>query len=180
MTRRRCWHRFLRLVPSPALPRAQTPPICADGAGLRQLTSSGARAPAWSRDGRIAHVSSGRIYLLDPGGSRPAPLVRGDHPDWAPSGRSLAYEARGSAYRIEARRGARRKLLRRRAGRPVLSPDGRRLLFTVPVRGDTPPSRSLYVARANGRRAKRLALGGEQPPDNSWDAYLRAAWQPLR
>ena len=154
--------------------------VGASGAGLRQLTARGGRMPAWSRDGRIAYVSNGQIYLLDQGGRGPVRLARGSHPDWAPSGRSLAYEARGSAYRIEARPGARRRLLRRRAGGPVFSPDGRRLLFTVPVRGNTSPgTRSLYVARASGRRAKRLGRGGEQPPDNEWNAYLSAAWQPL-
>lgn len=150
------------------------------GAGLRQLTTSGGRAPAWSRDGRIAYVSSGQIHVLDPRGGGPTRLARGDHPDWASSGRSLAYEARGGAFRIVARAGARRKLLRRRARRPVFSPDGRRLAFTLSVRGDAPGSRSLYVARATGRRAKRIGRGGEQPEGSAWDAYLSTAWRPLR
>ncbi len=153
--------------------------VGADGSGLEQLTSAGARAAAWSSRGRIAYVAKGRIYLVGSSGHRRVRLARGVQPDWTPSGRSIVYQHGRDAYRIRARAGSKRKLLLRRARRPVLSPDATRIAFVRLLPGDLGGTYSLFSAPLAGGRAKLLLRGGEQPIGSTWNVYGPLAWQPL-
>jgi hypothetical protein len=151
--------------------------VNSNGTGLRRLTSAGGRRAAWSARGEIAYQAESRVYRLDPAAPRRRRMARGGSPDWSPSGRSVAYVLRGTAYRVPARSGARRTLLVRRARQPIFSPDAKRLLF---VRPETPDlGSSLWVASSDGGRPKVLLRGGEQPIGSTWDAYAGPTWRPL-
>jgi Tol biopolymer transport system component len=150
-----------------------------DGSNLRRLTVRGARAPAWSRRGQIAFAARGRVWRLGSSAHPRVRLARGDHPDWSPSGRSVAYDYRGTAYRVSARGGTARKLLVRRAREPVFSPDGRRVTFLRVARFDrqleTP---SVYIGSVGGGHVRLVRRGGERPIGSTFRAWTDLAWQP--
>jgi hypothetical protein len=147
-----------------------------DGTGLRQLTFAGGARPAWSVRGQIAYQAEGRVYRLDPAAPQRTRMARGGNPDWSPSGRSVAYVYRGTAYRVPARSGAGRILLVRRAREPIFSPDGRRMAFVRSQTGDL--GSSLWVAHSDGAAPTVLLAGGEQPVGSTWDAFAGPTWRP--
>jgi hypothetical protein len=150
-----------------------------DGSNLRRLTVRGARAPAWSRRGPIAFAARGHVWRLGSSAHPRVRLARGDHPDWSPSGRSVAYDYRGTAYRVGAKGGGARKLLVPRAREPVFSPNGRRVAFLRVARVDreleTP---SVYIASVGGSHVRLVRRGGERPIGSTFRAWIDLAWQP--
>ena len=147
-----------------------------DGSGLEQITRSGGKWPAWSSRGEIAYCDGDRIWRLRPGKPGRVSVARGRHPDWSPSGRSIAFDRKGSVYRVAARRGARRKLVRRHAGRPAYSPDGKRIAFQS---GGGAYSSIYTVSARTGRRLKRVRRGGELEVGSVFDYFTTPAWRPL-
>jgi WD40-like Beta Propeller Repeat len=148
-----------------------------DGSNLSRLTTGGGRAPAWSRRGQIAFAAQGRVWRRGPSGR--VPLARGDHPDWSPSGRTVAYDFRGNAYRVNGRGGTPRRLLVRRAREPVFSPNGRRVVFLRVRRADRPTGTdSVFVRRVRGGRVRLLRAGGELPIGSTFRSWADLAWQP--
>jgi hypothetical protein len=150
--------------------------VNADGSGLQQITRHGGQSPAWSSRGELAYSAGGKVWRMRPGGSR-AYVATGGRPDWSPSGRSVVYLRRGSVYRVPARGGRARRLVRGFALSAAFSPDGQAIAFgrVVDIGG------SLFTARSShGGRARRIALGGELPVGSTWLRWERPVWQPRR
>ena len=126
-----------------------------DGRGLRQVTRAAAHAvdPAWAPSGaEIAYASAGRIHAVSADGSTGREIAEGGDPAWSSRG-TIAFTARGNLFAVTATGGTPKRLTKWRGSEhsPAWSPDGRRLAF---VRGG-----DLWVADADGRRARRIANG---------------------
>jgi len=72
-----------------------------DGTNKRYLVRdrSDDRQPRWSPDGKvIAFTSSGKLYVVDPGGGKPRQLFErpAEEPQWSPDGRRIAFIGRHS------------------------------------------------------------------------------------
>jgi Tol biopolymer transport system component len=153
--------------------------VNADGSGLTQLSFAGGRQPAWSSRGQIAYVAAGRVWRVGSSVRRRVRLARGQHPDFSPSGRSVAYDYRGAAYAVATRGGAPRRPLVARATEPVFAPDGRRLAFLRAAPGDRELGDSVYLARLRDHRVHRVRAGGEQPVGSTFRNYVDLAWRAL-
>lgn len=150
--------------------------VGADGQGLQRLTDSGGTSPAWSSTGQIAFCSGGHVWRMTPSDPARNRVAKGCFPDWSPSGRSIAYQYKNAIYRIAARAGAARKLVRRKAGHPVFSPDGKRIAF----QGHLEDSIFTIGART-GRNRNLIRRGGisEGSFETVFRYYENPAWQPL-
>jgi Tol biopolymer transport system component len=138
--------------------------VSASGRGFRRLatTTQSPYSPRWSPDGRsVALYTASSILRLRvrPSGravrlTRSCDLCDRD-PAWAPGGRTIVFVREGLLHTLRAESAARPRALRmrRRASleSPDWSPDGRRLAFH--------DATGLYVARSDGRGARRLARG---------------------
>ena len=151
-----------------------------NGSNLRQLTRAGGKWPAWSSTGQIAYHADGQIWRLRPGMSRTR-VASGRYPDWSPSGKSIAYDYKRDVYRVPARAGASRKLVRRRGERPAFSPDSKRIAFERPFlidNGNDSIGASIYAVNARtGKQLKLIRRGGEQPVGSTYDYFTGVAWQ---
>jgi Tol biopolymer transport system component len=148
----------------------------ADGTDKRRLTDNtrADTAADWSSGG-IAFVSTRdqatfNVYVMNEDGSNvrrvTTSALNHEQPDWSPDGTQLLYvsESQGTlgpadifAVRADGT-GTRR--ITESEGRddwPTWSPDGRRLLFT---RGLTFRTPEIFVANADGSRARRLTTTG--------------------
>jgi Tol biopolymer transport system component len=151
----------------------------ADGSDVRRLTNSGAAetSPDWASTGEIAFVSnrhggSFNVYVMNADGSNirrvtTSPLSH-EQPDWSPDGSELLFveESEGtlSQAHIFAVRsdGTGRRRITESEGRddwPAFSPDGTRIVFT---RGLTFRTPEIFVANADGSRARRVTSSGPQ------------------
>jgi Tol biopolymer transport system component len=157
------------------LDKGQLQVMRADGSGMRVLpVGKGIWAVHWSPDGRMLALarssfgySEGASILVADGDGRSLRRVgTGFQPAWSPDGRWLAFTRSASPYsvfRVPVSGGA---PVRIAAGTsPDWSPDGTRLVVT---RGD-----GLYVVRANGTSARRIATArvGRWSPDGRLIAY---------
>lgn len=153
------------------------------GSGLKQLTHAGGRWPSWSSRGQIAYCTGGQVWRLRPGTPGRTRVAKGAHPDWAPSGKSLAYDYKRSTYRVRARESAARKLVRKQAERPAFAPDATRIAFERPLLiddGKDSLGASIYAVEAGtGQGLKLIRRGGEQPIGSTYDYLTGVAWQPL-
>lgn len=131
---------------------------------------------------RVVDEFSGLI-TVNPTGRRARHLIGGvgyeewlGAPRFSPTGRVLAAHLPGpreGIWAVDARTG--RRLRRLKAGREVdaegWSPDGRRLLYSRWTRRDRSNSK-LYIARTNGRAARRLTAG----QGGDWSVRQRIAF----
>jgi Tol biopolymer transport system component len=152
--------------------------IDSNGSGVEQI-ARGARAPAWSPDGRRLAYQSGvdayytarslTITRLDGSGSVQVEAINGEsyvHPVWSPRGDELAFQAQpteaspSSVYIVRSDGRRKRRLA---AGRnPTWSPNGRRLAFI--------DNYKLMTIDRNGKARRRLSRPGE--------FVVGAAWSP--
>jgi Tol biopolymer transport system component len=148
--------------------------VGSDGSGLEQV-ALGARAPAWSPDGRRLGYEAGVDGYFEAGGIA---IARSDGsgslrvtginpvsavgPVWSPSGREIAFQAQGWIYRVRADGQRKRRLA---AGQsPTWSRDGRRLAFI--------DDHKLFTIDRNGKGKRRVSRAGE--------FVYGAAWSPKR
>ena len=147
-----------------------------DGGGLKQITRNGGKWPAWSSKGQIAYCDGKHVWVMRPGRPGRTRVATGRHPDWSPSGRSVAYDYKRSIYRKGVRKGAARKRLVRNGVRPAFSPNGKRIVF----QGDRGVNASILTMDArSGRRRKLIRRGGELDVGSVFGYYMAPAWQPL-
>ena len=150
----------------------------------RRLTTTGARAPAWSTRNRIAYVTgyphgraaaAGRLATIRPDGSGRRRLTRknGLAPAWSPHGTKIAFVRKGYLYVMNANGGG----LRRVRGRQPISaedvawsPDGRFLAYH-------PFESGIFIVRADGT-AEREFESGAVSSDSSYDSFA-PDWRPL-
>lgn len=151
-----------------------------DGTQLRRLTIRGGRAPAWSSRGELAYVRKGTIFRVRPRIGRTVRVAEGERPDFSPSGRTVLYARDENVYSISLRPGGRRRLRLRHADRAVFSPDARRLAYVK--RTDRLANGEFYlsvlVSRADGRGARIVRRGREQPVGSTFANYVDVAWRP--
>ena len=153
-----------------------------NGSALTQITRAGGKWPAWSSGGQIAYHAVGQVWRMRPGTARTR-VAEGRYPDWSASGKSIAYDFRRNSYRVPARKGAARKLMSKRAERPVFSPDSKRIAFERPFlidKGRDSIGASVYTADLTGKRLTLIRRGGEQPVGSTYDYFTGVAWQPRR
>jgi Tol biopolymer transport system component len=151
----------------------------ADGTDVLRLTNSPAAetSPDWSSTGQIVFVSTRgsaafNIYAMDADGSNVRRVTTSqqnqEQPDWSPDGRDIVFveeqEGTLSQAHIFAIRsdGTGRRRITESEGRddwPAYSADGTRILFT---RGLTFRTPEIFVANADGSRARRLTTSGPQ------------------
>ncbi len=150
-----------------------------DGTGLRTLASGGVALPgppAWSRDGRLAWVSSSRVQVATPGGRvGTAALVKGivgypQHaPAWSGDGRLLAVRVRGGMIALVPAGGGRARLVHPPAPAAALPGGiswlGTRLVFSA---HKTRTDSELALVRADGSGFRELTSNGVADRDPGW------------
>lgn len=170
-----------------------------DGSGLRRMTNNRVAdySPIWSPDGkRLLFVSNrdgdDELYVMDASGKNVRQLTRNRRqdvtPQWSPDGETIAFASdRGrpgepEIWIMRADGGGARRLLatvnhpgwQDAQYSPTWSPDGRRLIFSMPVAESNP---ELHVVGANGKGLRRLTrtrgsidvFGDDTMPDWSAD-----------
>ena len=83
--------------------------VQADGSGRELLVEHGAQ-PAWSRDGRLAFVRAGDLWLRATDGGEAALLVDAAEPVWSPDGRAIAVARHGGIEALDPTSGQTRRL----------------------------------------------------------------------
>jgi Tol biopolymer transport system component len=137
----------------------------ADGSNARQLTRGPGRwqgSPRWSPDGRRIAFDSQQedghwqIWVIDADGGAPRQITTdpGDHnlPGWSPDGKWIffsTHDENGGLRRVPASGGPPERITTGPGtGRPVVSPDGKEILYSAEMRK---PSRLLAVPTAGGQ-----------------------------
>lgn len=134
-----------------------------DGSGRRLLTED-ARQPSFFPDSRrIAFMRDGRIFAIRIDGSGLRQITNSRFPDHeptvSPDGETIAFvrtrKNNEDIFVVASNGGTPRLLIDRRSDDddPEWAPDGDRIAFTSNRRGCYP---GIYVARADGRRIRRL------------------------
>ncbi len=135
--------------------------ISATGIGIKWLTT-GAAAPDWSADSRrIVFVRNparstgvGMISSIDSDGHNLRAIVRGADPDVSPDGSKLVFWRSGGGIYVVPIGGGRPKLVLRHGLHPEWSPAGRHLAFARHVFCDAACEDRVFIAPANGGKAK--------------------------
>ena len=151
--------------------------------------TAGAAAGPETKNGKIAFVSGGDIWVVNPDGSGLQNLThspaRETYPTWSPEGTRIVYSSNRGAARnlwiMNADGGDPRRLTHPGRGvdtTPSLSPDGRRIVFARRLRGN----QELYVMNLDGTGARRLTRHPGIDFDPSWspDGSEIVFWRALR
>jgi len=149
----------------------------ADGQNVRRLSDwFNAYGPRWSADGtKVAYLMDdgfgdvSYVHIVNPDGAGDRRYRAASTFSWAPRGALLAYESSSAPKRVYLVRPGRGTIgVLKRAAAPAWAPDGKRVAFQR--RG------SVFVADANGRRQRRIALGigPSWSPDGRLIAYAGA------
>jgi TolB protein len=168
--------------------RRVLPLVC----GLALLAwCAGAGAGPELRNGKIAFVSSGDIWVVNVDGSGLVnlthSLARDSYPTWSPEGTRIVFSSNRSGGRdlwiMDSLGAGLRRLTRNRTNGPVdntptLSPDGRRVAFARRIRGN----QDVYVMNLDGTSLRRLTRfpGIDYDPVWSPDGSQIAFWRQLR
>jgi Tol biopolymer transport system component len=159
-------------------------------AGLVVLASSvAAGAVPETRNGKIAFVSAGDIWAVNPDGTGLTNLshssARDAYPTWSPEGTRIVFSsnrARGRSLWIMNADGTGVRRLTR-GGRdadsaPSISPDGRRIVFARRIRGD----QEIYVVNLDGTGLRRLTRHAGIDFDPAWSpaGMAVAFWRVVR
>jgi Tol biopolymer transport system component len=153
--------------------------MSADGTDVARLTNSpwAETSPDWSSTNEIAFVSNREsaafnVYAMKADGSDVRRVTTSqqshDQPDWSPDGRDILFIEEQSGTLSQAHifvvrsDGTLRRRVTESEGRddwPAFSPDGTQIVFT---RGLTFRTPEIFVAAADGSRARRLTTSGPQ------------------
>lgn len=146
------------------------------GSQLRRLTGGPGEdhSPALSPDRKlVAFVRShyqeregeGALLFTDTHGRAVRPLLgnrTGAHPTWAPDGKRVAYEQKGSIYVASLVTRRARRLTQGRG--PSWSHDGRKIAFLRPVQ----EAASIWTVRSNGTGETKLVSRPSEALDLAW------------
>jgi TolB protein len=159
-------------------------------AGVLVLASSvTAGAAPETRNGKIAFVSGGDIWAVNPDGTGLVNLsqsaARDSYPAWSPQGTRIVFSSNRARSRTLWIMNADGTGLRRltRAGRyvdsaPSISPDGRRIAFARRIRGN----QEIYVMNLDGTGLRRLTRHAGIDFDPAWSPAGTdiAFWRTVR
>ena len=155
--------------------------VNADGAGLNQLTTHGGSVPVPCRNGSIAFINDGALFLRSANGSRVKRLAgRGVlTADCAPNSKSIVYNTGSHVFIVKTKGGKPRKLKNTDGAEyPVFSPNDKRIasLQELPSAdaGGNPVDTIALQNASTGRRAAEETIG-----DNlGVETCGPLAWQP--
>jgi len=157
--------------------------IAADFAASFVVAGAASAATVHGRNGRIAFTaqvgSQTQVFTMRSNGTGARQLSHeaagAADPDWLPGGRQLVYARSDGLATLMGAGGNIIGTIKtdEPISDPAMSPDGKRLVFTVTSDGlyDGP---SIYTADANGNGLQRLASGSDPQwsPDGHWIAYV--------
>jgi Tol biopolymer transport system component len=158
------------------------------GAGAGADGPGGARG---IRNGKIAFVSAGDVWVVDPDGNGLTNLThspaREAYPTWSPEGTRIVFSSNRGGRRelwiMDVTGEGPRRLTHNRRGGPVdscpsVSPDGRRVVFARRSRGN----QELWVMNLDGTGLRRLTRyrGIDFAPAWSPDGTEIVFWRQLR
>jgi Tol biopolymer transport system component len=119
-------------------------------------------------------LSTGNIYVVSAAGGAPRALARGKDPVVSPNGRLIAYVREGQVWLMRPDGSEQRQLTTSGGGRPVWSPDGRRLVFTLwNLQPCYPPPQQrcaitdIWIVNVDGSGERKL-----------FERALQPAWSP--
>ena len=150
-----------------------------DGSGVRNLTNEPLGpewghdyAAAWSPDGtqvafsRILGSATG-IYAIGADGTGLTQLVSGPaaHPDWAPDGNAIVFDAFGDVYQVDATGLVQLTSSAADDKYPVFAPDGTKIAFQRAATGNR---YDVMIMNADGT-GEHLGIANARAPD----------WQPV-
>jgi Tol biopolymer transport system component len=152
---------------------------------------AGASGSPELRNGKIAFVSAGDIWIVNPDGNELVNLThsgaRDVYPSWSPEGTRIVFSSNRSGGRdlwiMDASGEGLRRLTRNRVNGPAdscptISPDGRQLAFARRLRGN----QELYIMNLDGTGLRRLTRFPGIDFDPAWspDGSEIAFWRQLR
>jgi TolB protein len=153
--------------------------------------TAGAGAVPEVRNGRIAFVSVGDVWVVNADGTGLDNIThsaaREAYPTWSPEGTRIVFSSNRGGPRdlwiMNADGSGLRRLTRNNHGRgvdsaPTLSPDGRRVAFARRIRGD----QEIYVMNLDGTGLRRLTRHPGIDFDPAWspDGTEIAFWRTVR
>lgn len=139
------------------------------GVVLIALATAGAAHSAYpGKNGKIAFVRSGSIWMIDASGRNAKRLTTGENPAWSPDGSLIAFDRANKGVFVMTEEGTNVKQLTKGFETdPTWSPDGKRLVIVSsnpPPNADctpTAPYSILYSVAADGTGLKNLTSVSE-------------------
>ncbi|HEV2862378.1 MAG TPA: DPP IV N-terminal domain-containing protein, partial [Pyrinomonadaceae bacterium] len=179
------WVAYQVTTPDPAANRNRTQVyvIPINGGEPKQLTSgaSNAMTPRWSPDGRkLAYVTGGQIWTMDPDGSDKKQLTKlstgADAPVWSPDGRLVAFTS--DVYPDCADDDCNRRRDEAAEANPVKAHTADRLLYRHWTTWKDGKRTHVFVIPAGGGAARDLTPGDYDAPPFSLGGPSDYAFSP--